>query len=123
MLKKSNKFNFLFFGKNSYKPKTELVDKLISYRLVNFYNGKLLELDLYVSDGKLYKKLKCGKFRPLKKQENFCGYKHYLLRDIDHKRTAVGNRKLDRLAYRSREAKIESIENGGTNVSLEKVLS
>ncbi|GHU24009.1 hypothetical protein FACS189472_17010 [Alphaproteobacteria bacterium] len=86
-----------------YRPKTELLDKLITYRLVNFYNGKLLEQDLYVSDGKLYKKLKCGKYRPLKEQENFCGFKHYLLKNNDHKRTTVGSGKLDRLSYCSRD--------------------
>ncbi|GHU23401.1 hypothetical protein FACS189472_16390 [Alphaproteobacteria bacterium] len=39
----------------------------------------------------------------MKEQNNVPGFKHYLIRDISHKRTTIGIDKLDKLAYRSRE--------------------
>jgi hypothetical protein len=79
-------------------PKSQLKDFLDDIRCVNCYKDMMLDQEYYVSQGKMYKKLTCG-YRPLKEQENFCHYKHYLVNDTNHKRKTVNVKSLDKLTY------------------------
>jgi hypothetical protein len=96
----------------SNNPKSQLLDFIEDMRRVNCYKGAMLDQDYYVSEGKMYKKLKCGKYRPLKEQENFCHYRHFLVNDTNHRRRTVNIRSLHKLTFETvkKEPKIKLVD-------------
>jgi hypothetical protein len=102
-----------------YTPKSELFVELNNSKKVNCYNGRIFSLDLYISDGKLFKKLVCksvtcqahnNRYRELKLQKinksvlkngkiTPYEYKYYNVKDIEGKIVAISPSKLYLLTY------------------------
>ena len=68
-------------------------------KVVNMLKNKLLDVDYYIKDGKLYKKLNNGMFRALVKQDKRPEYHHYFLRDDEKRKLTINANKLDKLTY------------------------
>jgi hypothetical protein len=102
-----------------YTPKSELLMELNNPKVVNCFNGHILSHNLYVSEGKLYKKLVCksstcrahnDRYRELKLQKiSKSGvkdgklisyeYNYYNVKDNNDRIISISPAKLDQLTY------------------------
>jgi hypothetical protein len=99
---------------------SKLFDALKDAKPVNLYKNIMLDKDYYVSEDKIYKRLSCGLFRPLKVQENKCHYKHYLVKDMNNKRMTVNVRLIKNLTYKDRRIPDSELD---PKVTLDDILS
>jgi hypothetical protein len=89
------------------RQKGEIIELTEEPKKVNRLRGTELDITLYVVNGRLYKRLKDGKYRSLVLQTKRPEYNHYFLRDKDKKKLTVNVHKLDLLTWSDGDTKIE----------------
>jgi hypothetical protein len=79
--------------------KGDIVNELVNAIEVNAMGAIPLDINYYVCDGRVYKKLKNGKFRALVKQDSRKEYQHYFFSDKNKKKLTLNANKLDLLNF------------------------
>jgi hypothetical protein len=88
-------------------------------RKVNCLRSYILDIEYYVADNKIFKKLKSGKYRELVLQNKNPWYVHYFLRDKDHRKLTVSVKKLKDLTFAEPEFLTEEKGNESEQLSTE----
>jgi hypothetical protein len=97
----------------------EIVKDLVDPRKVNCLRSNVLDVEYYIANNKMYKKLKSGKYRELVLQVKNPRYIHYFLRDKNQKKLTVSFKKLCDLTYCPQEFLTEEKGNESQQLSTE----
>ena len=89
-----------------HRRKGDIVDEsfMRNARMVNKLKNEFLDVDYYIQDGVMYKKLPSGFYRSLVKQDSRPEYPHYFLRDIGKRKMTINANKLDKLTFEIRSS-------------------
>jgi hypothetical protein len=82
------------------RKRGEILDTIGESIEVNTLRNIPLDVSYYISNNRVFKKLRNGKFRALVKQETRPEYKHYFFRDKNKKKLTLNANKLNLLSLR-----------------------
>jgi hypothetical protein len=95
---------------NVVHKKGEIVQNLDNALKVNCLRNEMLDVELYISNNRLYKKLNNGHYRALVLQERKDKWNHYFLRNKDKKKLTINADKLFLLTFVDPKLKLEVVK-------------
>jgi hypothetical protein len=106
-----------------YLQQPQTTKSLNNPRKVNYFGDRELSQDYYVSENKLYKKMKSGEFREILPQKNG-NYTFFFLKNKGEGKSRINTKYLDRMIYKNNDGEMVEdniIENENNDVIVNEI--